>query len=139
MKTILVFEEKPLAMTLLRHLLKQYSLIEATTAERALELFADHAHQIDLFITELMPSTSSGLEVALRLRSEAPSLPVILMSSYPVGYWSDWDSVHLQKLGLSSVVFLQKPIQPQVLSKTVRELVGAPQCEQTKTALLQFN
>jgi CheY-like chemotaxis protein len=71
-------------MTLVGVMLKSYSLIEATTAEEALRLFSDHGRQVDLLIAAVTIPTSSGIQVALLLRSEIPDLPVLLTSSYPL-------------------------------------------------------
>jgi CheY-like chemotaxis protein len=133
-KTILLLEDESALMRLLCLILKNYSLVKATTAEQALGLFADYGHKLDLLVNDMTLPVSSGAEVALHIRSEIPQLPVILTSGYPVGAWSNRDFDSLEKLGLRSVVFLQKPIQVQVLLNTVRELIGSPLAEITKTA-----
>ena len=118
-------------MTLLRNILRQYSLIEATTAEEALRLFAKHGRQIDLLVAAVNLPTSSGIQVALLLRSEMADLPVLLTSGYP---WSDRDSADLRRLGTKSVAVLEKPYRSQVLRDAVGELLGAPPAEVVRTA-----
>jgi two-component system, cell cycle sensor histidine kinase and response regulator CckA len=134
MKTLLVVEDEPAVMKLLRCMLRQYSLIEATTAEEALLLFIDHDHRVDLLIADLTLPQLSGIQVALLLRSEIPDLPVILTSGYPLISWSHRDSADLKKLGSKSVAILEKPFDCTSLWGAVCELIGAPQAAKVKTA-----
>jgi len=115
MKSLLVLEDEPSVMKMLRHTLKQYTLILATTAEQAIQLFQDNADQIDLLLADVTLEKSSGIHVALLLRSEVPGLPVILTSDHPVSQWSDWDSADLQQLAWQSLAILQKPFQAKML------------------------
>ena len=132
-KLLLVLEDNPSVMMLLRFILEQYSLIEASNAEEALRLFTDYGCQVDLLVADLLLPTSSGIQVALHLRSEVPYLPVILISGYPVSAWSDRDSADLEMLGSRSVRVLAKPFQAQELLNAVRELL-AIRAEKTRTA-----
>jgi CheY-like chemotaxis protein len=77
---------------------------------------------------------SSGIQVALLLRSEIPDLPVILTSGYPVSDWTGRDYTDLQRLGSTSVALLSKPFQIQDLMRSVCELTGAVPSEIAKTA-----
>ena len=61
--------------------------------------------------------------MALLLRQENPSLPVVLTSGYPVSSWSERDTADLARLGCDLVVILQKPFERQVLLTTVAEFV----------------
>ena len=53
MKTLLVLDGEALVMNLLVHVLRHYSVLQATTAEQALRLFSDHACQIDLLVADV--------------------------------------------------------------------------------------
>jgi CheY-like chemotaxis protein len=133
-KSLLVLEDEPAVMVLLGHMLKQYSLIEAATAEQALRLFEDHDRRIDLLLADVTLPTSSGIQVALLLRSEIPNLPVILTSGYPLSVWSERDAADLERLGSTSVAIVQKPFKAQVLPNTVREMIGIVPFEAARTA-----
>jgi DNA-binding response OmpR family regulator len=133
-QTILVLEDETDLMALLRHILKQYRLIEAATAEHALRLFGDHDRRIDLLLADVMLPTSSGIQVALLLRSEIPNLPVILTSGYPVTVWAEREAADLKRLGSNSLAILQKPFKTQVLPNTVREMIGIVPFEAVRTA-----
>jgi CheY-like chemotaxis protein len=134
MKTVLVVENEPDVMEFLRGVLKQYTVIEATNAEQALRLFALHSRQVDMLVSDVTLPKSSGIHVALLLRSEIPDLPVLLASGCPVSDWTGRDYTDLQRLGSTSVAFLQKPFQTNVLSSAVCELLGEPQPEMAKSA-----
>ena len=132
-KALLVLEDNPSVMMILRLMLEQYSLIEASTAEEALRRFTDSGCNIDLLVADVTLPRSSGIQVALLLRTRIPTLPVILTSGYPVSVWSDRDSADLERLGSKSVTILPKPFPAQELSNAVRELL-APRAEKTRTA-----
>ena len=83
-KKVLVLEDEPALMGLLRHTLKRYDLIEATNADEALHLFGERRRNIDLLIADVTLPVGSGLRVAYSLRSEIRNLPIILTSGYPV-------------------------------------------------------
>ncbi len=126
MKTILILEDEPAVMRLMRLMLKQYAVIEASTVEQAYRLFTEHSCGIDLLVADLTLPTGSGIRAALLLRAESPGLPVILTSGYPVFDWSGRDCADLERLGPTSAIVLQKPIRVQTLLQTVRELIGEP-------------
>lgn len=129
MKTLLVLEDEPLVMTLLRRMLKEYQVIEALTSEEALRLFSDVDRQVDLLVTDLTMPGMSGIQVALRLRSELPGLPVIVTSGFPVSDWSSRDCGDLEQLGATGVALIQKPFRKQELLQTVCQLIGPAQPE----------
>jgi DNA-binding NtrC family response regulator len=128
-KTVLVLEDEPALMRLLRLTLNQYNVIEATTAEQALRLFAESGRRIDLLLADVTLPTSSGLRVAFFLRSEIRNLPVILTSGYPVSSWTVRDAVDMQRLGSTAVAFIQKPFQAQELLDLVQKLLGTAPSE----------
>jgi CheY-like chemotaxis protein len=135
MKTILVVDDEVVLLKLLGSVLKkQYSVIEAVTAEQALRLFIDHGRHVDLLLADVTLPTSSGIQVARLLRSAIPRLPVILISGYPVSAWSARDSDDLDRLGSNSVAILEKPFQADALLNAVRELIGETQTELAITA-----
>jgi DNA-binding response OmpR family regulator len=133
MITVLLLEEEPSVMKLLRHMLTQYNLIEAHTAEEALLLFIDLDCQVDLLIADLTTPKRSGIQVALLLRSKLPSLPVILTSRNPVSHWSAQRLADLNRLGSRWVAIVQKPFAADDLLNAVRELTGtAPSPVETR-------
>lgn len=96
MRTLLVVEDEPPVMKLLRQMLEGYNLVEANSAEEALLLFIDLNHQVDLLVADLTLPRMSGIQVAVYLRSKLPALPVILTSRRPVNGWSNRDWADLE-------------------------------------------
>lgn len=134
MKTLLVLDDEPQLLKLLRHVLNQYKVLEAATADQALELFSEHDRRVDLLIADVTLPTRSGIAVALLLRFEVPDMPVILTSGYPVSDWSPRDCGDLERLGSKSVAILQKPFLAQELVGAVCRLTGESQTAATSTA-----
>jgi len=132
--TILVLEDERLVMTLLVRILGHYPVVEATTAEQAIQLFNDRRPDINLLIADVTLPTSSGIQVALLLRSHIPALPVILTSGYPLSGWNDRDTADLKRLGATSVTILRKPFPVQMIRDAVWELIGAPPAGKARTA-----
>jgi DNA-binding NtrC family response regulator len=122
--TILVLDDEPCVMQIMRLVLKQHFIVEATRAEEAIRMFHENAGRIDLLIADLTLPASSGLAVALCLQEEKPGLPVILTSGYPLSGWSIRDTRDLQKLEKGSFVILPKPFDFPLLRQSVRELTG---------------
>jgi DNA-binding response OmpR family regulator len=135
MKTLLVLGTEPLLVKLAHYALAQHNLIEATTAEQALRTFIDHDHHIDCLIADVTLPISSGLQVALLLRSKIPDLPVILTFGQPVSSWSVRDAADLERLGSNSVTMLQKPFHVLAFLNAVYSLIGTPEpVERVRTA-----
>jgi two-component system cell cycle sensor histidine kinase/response regulator CckA len=126
-QTVLVLEDESIVMKVMRQILGQYSVVEATTAEEALMLFIDHNQEIDLLIADLTLPRMSGLQVALRLRTRLPSLPVIVTSGYPVCSWRARDGADLERLGPTRVTVLEKPFRAEGLLEAVHALIGTQQ------------
>jgi CheY-like chemotaxis protein len=121
--TILVLEDEPIVTAAVRHILKQYLLLEANSAEEALGIFNARGHEIDLLLADVTLPTRSGTEVAVILRQHRPKLPVILMSGSSEDCWTELDAMNLRNLGQSSVTILLKPFWAQTLQRAVRDLV----------------
>jgi DNA-binding response OmpR family regulator len=122
--TILILEDEPCVMGVLRLTLSDYTLIEATNAHEAFQQFVDHGRKVDLLLADVTLPTSSGVHVARLLRAANPKLAVILMSGRPPGMWNDEAADELRRLGAHSVTLLEKPFSPDRLQSTVQGLLG---------------
>lgn len=79
---ILVVEDDPSIRLLLAEELRDagFVVIEAASADEALEYFLSH-QPVDLVFTDVqMPGSIDGLELARRLHGLAPALPLIVTS-----------------------------------------------------------
>lgn len=93
-----------------------YRVLEAEDGKAALKAWHEHAGQIDLLFSDMiMPENVTGLDLAAILRKEQPGLKVIISSGY------DAERAEIGRGEAEDIVYLQKPCQIDVLSRTVRE------------------
>jgi two-component system cell cycle sensor histidine kinase/response regulator CckA len=117
-ETILVVEdERDLREIVTRTLnLNGYRVFQAVDGQDALQIWAEHQHEIDLLFTDIvMPGGLNGRELAERLLVDKPGLKVIFSS----GYGADTLGKNF-KLD-PKLNFLQKPYLPQTLSRVIRQ------------------
>jgi PAS domain S-box-containing protein len=112
---ILVVEddEKVLSFASSALRMKGYTVVEAVTAEEALETFRKEKGKIDLIFSDVILSGMPGTELANRILSINPELPIVLTSGY-ANYMSDPDVI--QK---GQMIFLSKPYTMNDLFKTI--------------------
>jgi two-component system, cell cycle sensor histidine kinase and response regulator CckA len=82
--TILLVEDEPPVRSTLRRLLERhgYRVLEASNGQDALSLVAARGTEIDLVLSDMVMPGMGGTELAGRVRSSAPSIPVLLMTGY---------------------------------------------------------
>jgi PAS domain S-box-containing protein len=102
-----------------------YTLLQARSAENALEVWKWHSAKIDLLLTDVvLPGDLSGPQLAARLQAEKPSLRAVLATGYSK------EIVGQQSPGAGSLVVLGKPYTPRTLLRAVKESLapgkGAP-------------
>ncbi|HZN99482.1 MAG TPA: PAS domain S-box protein [Gemmatimonadales bacterium] len=120
--TVLVVEDDPLVRGMARRALVEagFQVREAANGQEALKLAAREP-RLDAVLTDLAMPVIGGRELARRLQTDQPGLPVIFMSGY-----TD-DEVVRRGLLERGVPFLEKPFSPELLARTLREVVeGAP-------------
>lgn len=110
--TILVVDDEPDVLFLLRLTLESagYSVVEAAHGAEALETI--HARRPTLVITDLMMPVMDGRELIRRVRSEPETadLPIMLLSANPD-----------QSIGADRV--MRKPFNPRDLTRVIDELI----------------
>jgi CheY-like chemotaxis protein len=127
-KTVLVLEDNTSIMALIRLVIESngYAVLMATSAQEAFERFEENDATVDLLISDVTLPVSSGIRVALELRSLLPYLKIIVMSGYPQSAWDEQDAAELDELPSDSVMALQKPFVPATLLDSVHRLIGLP-------------
>jgi two-component system cell cycle sensor histidine kinase/response regulator CckA len=114
-RTVLLVEDDSGILDLARRLLQAAGLrvLSAETGEGALGLWEIHRDEVDLLFTDIvLPGELSGRDLALKILTEKPSLPVLYTSGYSsAGY----DQSYFTKAN-----FLPKPFQPAVLREAVK-------------------
>ncbi len=59
-----------------------FRVLQASSGKRALEVFSEHAPEIDMLVADCMMPSMDGLELTQRLRRQRPGLKVLLISGY---------------------------------------------------------
>ena len=112
LQTILVVEDEPGIRALVRKILKRecYEVLEAGSAEEALEIASAHQPRIDLLLTDVMLPKMNGRDLAAALQESRPDVKVLYVSGY-----TDDESVR------TAGNFLAKPFTLGALTEKVRE------------------
>jgi two-component system cell cycle sensor histidine kinase/response regulator CckA len=121
-ETILLVEDAPAISRLTEKYLKRlgYRVLAAANGPEALELWKQNAPTIQLLLTDvIMPGGISGTELAARLTSERPGLPVIFASGYT--NLPEPAAILLEE----SVNFLAKPYDLSALGSLIRARLDA--------------
>ena len=94
-----------------------YEVIEAESAEDALQKISD-AGPIDLLLTDVVMPGLSGGELAERLKRMHPNIKIVFMSGY--------NDDEVMKHGVSSedTAFLQKPFTRDLLVQRIDETLA---------------
>jgi signal transduction histidine kinase/ActR/RegA family two-component response regulator len=121
-ETILVVEDEQSVRDLVREELTKigYRIVEAMNGIEACLIATQRSGQFDLLLTDIVMPGMNGRELAGRLHLIYPNLKVLFMS----GYLDDVTA----NAGLEQrrTAFLQKPFTPDVLARSIRELLDAP-------------
>jgi len=82
--TILVVEDEPSVRNTVRRLLERhdYRVLEATNGQDALALLSTRKDEVDLVLSDMVMPGMGGAELAVRIRTASPKLPVLLMTGY---------------------------------------------------------
>ena len=115
-ETVLLVEDEGAVRQLLRAVLREkgYEVVEAGSAEEALEVFETSPRAYDLLLTDVVLPGMNGDELARSLKGRVEDLKVLLISGYPRG------SIGMQHKLPADTQFLQKPFSPNQLCEKVR-------------------
>lgn len=91
-----------------------FTILVANSAESALHRLEEHP--IDVIVTDLKMPECDGIEFAGRARASRPLTPIVFFS----GFATVPEVVKAMRLG--AVDFLEKPIDPETLLRTLRSL-----------------
>jgi signal transduction histidine kinase/ActR/RegA family two-component response regulator len=130
-ETILAVEDDPALRKLFRRVLEAhgYTVLQAGNGEDALRVAEHHDGKIDLVISDVIMPVMSGVEMAEKLAARYPGLRILFTSGYAE------EEIARHGLQASGTGFLQKPVIPDVLLRTVRECLdsGSSEYEQPNT------
>jgi len=119
-RTILVVEDDERVRELLCEVLRRqgYELVEAENGAEAVEVAEGHEGRIDLLLTDVVMPEMHGREVAERIGSRRPDVPVLFVSGFP-----EDDSLR-RSVGNGDVLFLEKPFSPETLLERIGAALG---------------
>lgn len=118
-RVLVVDDEDPILTTTARALERLgHEAVLAKDGDDAGARFAADPTSIDLLLTDVMMPGIDGIELARRLRTQRPDLPVIVTSGF--GEPGDLDDVG----GSAHVSFLPKPYTLEALTVHVEQALG---------------
>lgn len=118
-ETILFVDDEDDIVTMRTRMLSHlgYRVLAATSPEQALEMLADKGERIDLLITDQTMPRMTGVQLAGKVASLRPGLPVILCSGYSEAVTAE----EARAAGVSR--FLAKPVDMRLLALAIREIL----------------
>ncbi len=118
-ETILLVEDdetvRGLTGTILKHF--GYNVIEAVNGISALQSFIENRDQVKMIVTDVVMPGMNGAVLAEQIQRISPDIRVLMISGY-VG-----ESITQESLLDARINFLQKPFDPNLFAKRVRELL----------------
>jgi two-component system, cell cycle sensor histidine kinase and response regulator CckA len=119
-ETVLLVEDEEAVRLIISTVLRQqgYRVIETSSPAAAVELFASHAQDIDLLVTDVVMPVMNGPALAQRLVALRPALRVLFISGYA--------GLQSPDIRNPNVGFLNKPFKTTVLAARVREMLSRP-------------
>ncbi len=116
-ETILVVEDDDAVRRITREFLKLngYNVIEAGSAESAIELVKLHKESIHLVLTDVLMPEMNGRALIERLEEEQPGIKVLYMSAY-----TEDAAINIGALE-PGTQFIEKPFSPDELANKVRK------------------
>ena len=120
-ETILLVEDDPAVRQLTRRMLEKigYTVREAPTSRRALDLVCSSSEAIHLLLTDVVMPGLSGRELAERLMASRPDMKVLYMSGY-----TD-DAIVRHGVLESGILLLQKPFTLETLATRIRRVLDS--------------
>jgi len=121
-QTILVVEDEPYILKLVRDILKSrgFSVLTAKDAEECLDVTVKSTSRIDLVVTDVVLPTMNGVELSSLLQKDNPTLKVLFMSAHAP------ENISLGKQFEEGVDFIQKPFNINDFIKAVSRVLTSP-------------
>jgi len=118
-RTVLLAEDEDVVRMLVREMLEGsgYAVLEASSAEAAIDVSAAHAGQIDLLLTDVVMPGMNGPALARTLFETRPSMRVLYTSGFTNSAVSE------QGVAVEDTVFLAKPFSSAALTAKVLEVL----------------
>ena len=120
-ETLLIAEDNKEVRELARTVLEEhgYQVVTAADGEEAVQRFLDHQDEIALCLVDLIMPKRNGKDAVAAMRRARPELKVVYMSGYSA------DIIRERDIAEVDAAFLSKPLLPQDLLRTVRDVLDA--------------
>ncbi len=120
-ETLLIAEDNEEVRELARTVLEEhgYRVITAVDGEEAVQRFLDHQEGIAVCLVDLIMPKRNGKDAVAAMRRVRPQLKVVYMSGYSA------DIIRERDIAEVDAVFLSKPLLPEDLLRTVRDVLDA--------------
>jgi two-component system, cell cycle sensor histidine kinase and response regulator CckA len=121
--TILLVEDEPPVRSTVRRLLERhgYRVLEAANGHDALSLIATRSSEIRLVVSDMVMPGMGGMELATRLRSIVPQMPVLLMTGYTE------EAITRNGDRPRDELIIEKPFSQQTMLEKVRGALASSQ------------
>ena len=118
--TLLLVEDEEAVRRMTTEMLSRegYRVLPAATATEARAIFARHASEIDLLLTDVVMPGMHGPDLAALLLQERPDLPVLFVSGYS-------EMAPAPMLALPRSAFVGKPFTIEALTTAITDLLAA--------------
>jgi len=126
--SVLIIDDDENACSSFRRILRRVDcrVLQATSAADGLDLVAREAP--DLILLDLLMPEMNGPQFLEELRKKYPDLPVVIVTGYP-------DSELMkQAMRYAPLMLLEKPVDPDLLERTVRMVLGKKTASESATA-----
>jgi len=119
--TVLLLEDDAAFSDAVRKVLEKegYAVVETPCLSRAREEFESNPKRFDLVLCDLSLPGETGLAFLPIVQAARPDLPVVMITAF-----GDWDS-YARALNSGVYEFLSKPVERDVLLKTVRAAIAS--------------
>jgi two-component system cell cycle sensor histidine kinase/response regulator CckA len=120
-ETILLVDDDPVVIEAVALLLERlgFTVLQASSASAAIEIFQKHWKRIDLAILDLVLPNMSGKEVYYKFREINPHVKVLLSSGFSLSGQAE------ELLGNGCKGFIQKPYDITMLSAMMTDILSA--------------
>ena len=124
LEIILLVEGRSVLLKLVKQILEDanFTVIPATNAKQAIRLEAEFPGTIDLLLSDVRMTGTSGPALAKRLKERRPQMRVVLMSGYPGG------ALLVLNYGWH---YIQKPFVASVLVSKIKDVLRGETREQS--------
>ncbi|MDX2129023.1 MAG: response regulator [Chloroherpetonaceae bacterium] len=120
-KRILIVEDDPMISKLLFiSLSDQYDLAFAKNGEEGIERYRLLKDSLSLVITDFQMPIKNGDEVALFVRSNDSTIPILFASG------SDWRDLSPKLAVIPNLIVIAKPIRVVALREVISNLINSP-------------